>query len=216
MRIAIIGATGFVGSAILKEVADRNHSVKAISRSIDSNLGYNNVVPIKIDVNDIEALAVDLQGADVVISAFNPGWTNPNIYDEFLTGAKNIQEAVKKAGVKRFIVIGGAGSLYLDENTQLIDTPDFPEEIKAGAKAAKDYLDYIHEEKQLDWEYFSPAIEMHQGTSGTRTGKYRLGLDNPVVGKDGRSVLSVEDVAVVIADEAEKQNFTRRRFTAAY
>lgn len=216
MRIAIIGATGFVGSAILKEVADRNHSVKAISRSIDSNLGYNNVVPIKIDVNDIEALATDLQGADVVISAFNPGWTNPNIYTEFLTGAKIIQEAVKKAGVKRFIVIGGAGSLYIDETTQVIDTPQFPEEIKPGATAAKEYLDFIQDEKQLDWEFFSPAIEMHPGTSGTRTGKYRLGLDNPLIGKDGRSVLSVEDLAVVIADEAEKQNFTRRRFTAGY
>lgn len=146
MRIAIIGATGFVGKAILKEVADRNHSVKAISRSIDSNLGYNNVVPIKIDVNDIDALATDLQGADVVISAFNPGWTNPTIYTEFLTGAKNIQEAVKKAGVKRFIVIGGAGSLYIDETTQVIDTPQFPEEIKPGATAAKEYLDFIQDE----------------------------------------------------------------------
>ena len=216
MRIALVGATGFVGSAILKELADRNHSVKAISRSIDSNLGYNNVVTIKIDVNDIDALAADLKGADVVISAFNPGWTNPNIYDEFLTGAKNIQEAAKKAGVKRFIVIGGAGSLFLDENTQVIDTPQFPEEIKPGATAAKEYLDFIQDEKELDWEFFSPAIEMHQGTSGTRTGKYRLGLDNPVIGTDGRSVLSVEDLAVVIADEAEKQNFTRRRFTAGY
>ncbi|QTV05305.1 NAD(P)-dependent oxidoreductase [Faecalibacter bovis] len=216
MRVALIGATGFVGSAILKELTDRNHSIKAISRSINTESESNNVVPIQIDVNDTDALAADLKGADVVISAFNPGWTNPNIYEEFLTGAKNIQEAVKKADVKRFIVIGGAGSLLLDEELRVIDTPQFPEEIKPGAQAAAEYLEFLKNENQIDWEFFSPAIEMHQGTSGVRTGKYRLGLDNPVVGKDGRSVLSVEDVAVVIADEVEKQNFTKRRFTAGY
>ena len=216
MRIALIGATGFVGSAILKELSNRNHSIKAISRTINQDLGIKNAVGVQLDINDVDALAADLKGADVVVSAFNPGWTNPNIYDEFLAGAKNIQEAVKKAEVKRFIVIGGAGSLFLDENLKVIDTPQFPEEIKPGAKAASEYLDFLQNEKDVDWEFFSPAIEMHQGTSGVRTGKYRLGLDNPVVGKDGRSVLSVEDLAVVIADEVEKQNFTKRRFTAGY
>lgn len=216
MKVALIGATGFVGSAILKELADRNHSIKAISRSISSDVGYKNAVGVPVDVNQVDALAMDLKGADIVVSAFNPGWTNPNIYEDFLKGAKSIQEAVKKAGVKRFIVIGGAGSLYLDENTQVIDTPQFPEEIKPGATAAKEYLEELKNELDLDWEFFSPAIEMHQGTSGNRTGKYRLGLENPVVNKEGRSVLSVEDVAVVIADEVEKQKFTRVRFTAGY
>ena len=216
MKVALIGATGFVGSAILKELAERNHSIKAFSRSVGSDLGYRNAVGVALDVNNVDALAADLKGADIVVSAFNPGWTNPNIYEEFLKGYKNIQEAVKKSGVKRFIVIGGAGSLYIDENTQVIDTPQFPEEIKPGALAAKEYLNELEKETDLDWELFSPAIEMHQGTSGVRTGKYRLGLDNPVVNSEGRSILSVEDVAVVIVNEVEKQNFTRRRFTAGY
>lgn len=216
MRVALIGATGFVGSAILKELVDRNHSVKAISRSINPESEFKNVATIQIDVNDIDALAVDFKGADVVISAFNPGWTNPNIYDDYLKGSKNIQEAVKQSNVKRFIVIGGAGSLYLDEDQQVINSPNFPEEIKPGALAALEYLEFLKNENDIDWEFFSPAIEMHQGTSGQRTGKYRLGLDNPVVGNDGRSVLSVEDLAVVIVDEVEKQNFTKRRFTAGY
>lgn len=216
MKIAIIGATGFVGSAILNEVANRNHSVKALSRNISSDLGYKNVVGVPLDVNNIDALVNDLKGADVVISAFNPGWTNPNIYDEYLKGSKNILDAVKKAEVKRFIVVGGAGSLFLDETLKVIDSPSFPQEIKAGAQAANDFLDFIQNENIVDWEFFSPAIEMHQGTSGERTGKYRLGLDNPVINNEGRSILSVEDAAVVIADEVEKQNFTKRRFTAGY
>lgn len=216
MKVALIGATGFVGSSILKELADRKHSIKAISRSISTDLGLNNVVGLQIDVNDIDKLSMELRGADVVVSAFNPGWTNPTIYDDFLKGAKNIQEAVKKAGVKRFIVIGGAGSLYVAPGVKVIDTPQFPIEIKPGAQAASEYLDYLKNEKELDWEFFSPAIEMHQGTSGERKGTYRLGLDEPVTNQEGRSILSVEDVAVVIADEIAKQNFTRRRFTAGY
>lgn len=216
MRVALIGATGFVGSAILKELTERNHSIKAISRSINTTSEFKNVVPIQVDINDTDALAVELKGADVVVSAFNPGWTNPSIYEEFLKGAKNIQEAVKKASVKRFIVIGGAGSLLLNEELRVIDTPQFPEEIKPGATAAAEYLEILQKENDIDWEFFSPAIEMHQVTSGVRTGKYRLGLDNPVIGKDGRSVLSVEGLAVVIVDEVEKQNFTKRRFTAGY
>lgn len=216
MKIALIGATGFVGSAILKELSDRNHSIKAFARNIEANLGQKNVVGIPMNVNNTDKLVADLKGADIVISAFNAGWNNPNIYEDYMKGAKNIQEAVKKAGVNRFIVIGGAGSLYLDENKKVLDSPEFPEEIKQGALAVNDYFDFLGNEVDLDWEFFSPAIEMHQGTSGNRTGKYRLGLDNPVVDKKGRSVLSVEDLAVVIADEAEKQNFVRRRFTAGY
>ena len=216
MKIALIGATGFVGSAILNELAERNHSVKAFSRKIPTDLGFKNVIGVALDVNDVDALAADLKGADVVISAFNSGWTNPTIYEDYLSGSKNIVEAVRKAGVKRFIVIGGAGSLYLDETTRVIDSPSFPVEIKPGAQAALEFLELLKGEREIDWEFFSPAIEMHQGTSGERTGKYRLGLDYPVVNKEGRSILSVEDVAVVIADEVEKQSFTRRRFTAGY
>lgn len=216
MKVALIGATGFVGSALLKELAERKHSVKAFSRSISTDVGYKNAIGVAVDVNDAEKLAAELIGADIVISAFNPGWTNPNIYEEYLKGAKQIQEAVKRAAIKRFIVIGGAGSLCLEANKRVIDSPEFPVEIKPGAQAALEYLEYLQDEQTLDWEFFSPAIEMHPGTSGTRTGQYRLGVDYPVINKEGKSILSVEDVAVVIADEVEKQNFTRRRFTAGY
>src|SRR5206468_1414077 len=113
-------------------------------------------------------------------SAYNAGWTNPDLYHDFLQGAQLIQEAVKQSGVKRFIFIGGAGSLYAAPNQQLVDTPAFPKEWKPGALAARDYLNMLKKEDDLDWTFLSPAIEMHQGTSGTRKGKYRTGLDNPV------------------------------------
>ena len=213
MKIAIIGATGFVGSAILNELANRNHDITAIARNPKDN---TTATWKSADIFNVDALAEILKGNDVVINAYNSGWTNPNIYDDFITGSKAIQEAVKKSGVKRFITIGGGGSLFVAPGLQAVDTPDFPKEYYAGATAARDYLNILKEEKELDWAFFSPAFEMHQGITTGRTGKYRLGLDNPVFNDEQRSILSVEDLAVVIADEAETPKHHQVRFTAAY
>ncbi|TGN23715.1 NAD(P)-dependent oxidoreductase [Empedobacter tilapiae] len=218
MRVAVIGATGFVGSHIVEELVNRNQSIKAFARNTDKVLDSKNVAKVALDVNDVQALATDLKGADVVVSAFNAGWTNPNIYEDYMKGAKAIEEATKLAGVKRLIVIGGAGSLYVNDQKelQIVDAPGFPEEIKQGALAARDYYNVLKQNNDLEWTVFSPAPEMHQGTSGERKGTYRLGNDVPVFNAEGRSILSVEDVAVVIADEIENAKHINKRFTAAY
>lgn len=215
MKIAIIGATGFVGSNITNELVNRGHEVTAISRNAKDS-GKENLKFISADIFNTKGLATILKGHDAVVNAYNPGWTNPNIYDDFIAGSKAIQEAVKLSGVKRFITIGGAGSLYVAPGLQAVDTPDFPKEYHAGATAARDYLNLIKEEKELDWAFFSPAFEMHQGITTGRTGNYRLGLDNPVFDTNQRSILSAEDLAVVIADEVENPKHHQVRFTAAY
>lgn len=213
MKIAIIGATGFVGSAILNELASRNHELTAIARNPKDS---SEAKWVAADIFNIDSLAETLKGHDVVVSAYNSGWTNPNIYDDFINGSKSIQEAVKKSGVKRFITIGGGGSLFVAPNLQAVDTPDFPKEYYVAATAARDYLNIIKVEKDLDWAFFSPAFEMHQGITTGRTGHYRLGLENPVFNEEQRSILSVEDLAVVIADEVETPKHHQVRFTAAY
>jgi uncharacterized protein len=215
MKIALIGATGFVGSNILNELANRNHEITAIARNLKST-EQPNVTFVKTDIFNVEKLSEIVKNHDVVISAYNPGWTNPNIYDDFIAGSKAIVEGVKKSGVTRFITIGGAGSLFVAPNLQAVDTPDFPKEIFPGASAARDFLNIIKEEKELDWAFFSPAFEMHQGITTGRTGKYRLGLENPVFDENQRSILSGEDLAVVIADEIEHPKHHQIRFTAAY
>lgn len=215
MKVAIIGATGFLGSNLVKEAASRGLEVTAIARNVDK-ITDGKVNKVSVDVNNVEELARALVGHDAVISAFNAGWTNPNLYSDFIAGSKAIQQAVKLSGVNRLIVIGGAGSLYVAENLQLVDTPTFPDEYKAGATPARDYLTILKEEKDLDWVFFSPAIEMHAGLTIGRTGKYRLGKDNPVFDEKNVSKLSGEDVAVVILDEVENPNHHRERFTAAY
>lgn len=215
-KVAVIGATGFVGTQVVKELANRGYFVNALARNTSKIEESENVKAIAVDVYNTSELSEILKGNDAVISAFNPGWTNPNIFEDFLKGAESIEKAVEESGVKRFITVGGAGSLYIAENLQLIDTPEFPAEIKPGAEAARQYLEMIKKNENLDWTFFSPAIEMHQGTAGVRKGTYRTALENPVFDEEGRSVLSVEDVAVALVDELENNQFVKQRFTAAY
>ncbi|KGE12872.1 NAD(P)-dependent oxidoreductase [Sphingobacterium deserti] len=214
-KVALIGATGFVGSAILRELTTRNYTVTAIARDVQKIKSASNVIAVQADVIEDTALTAALKGNDIVVSAFNSGWSNPSIYDDYLAGGRAIIHAIKEAGIARALFIGGAGSLEIDGN-KLIDADDFPEDIKQGAKAASDYLEIVKREYDLDWTFFSPAIEMNAKSSGTRTGKYRTNLDSPVFDKDGHSRLSVEDLAVAIADELEDAKFIKKRFTAGY
>ena len=248
MKIALIGASGFVGKALTRELLDRHHEVTAIVRhpeALDAEgvgsatgkgagaamgggtaaqagpgtagpAGRGSLHVVKGDVFQPDQIATLVKGHDVVISAYNPGWTNPAIYEEFIRGSEAIQEAVKKAGVKRFIVVGGAGSLEIAPGVQLVDSSEFPAEYKPGALGARDYLNILKKEQDLDWTFVSPAILMHHGTSGVRKGHYRTGLDNPVFDEKGQSILSVEDLAMAIVDEVEKPKFLKKRFTAAY
>lgn len=215
MKVAVVGATGFVGANIVNELTNRGVEVTGISRKEKStdkpNLNY-----VAVDATKIAALTEKLKGHDVVISAFSPGWANPNIYADFIEGSKAIQQAVKQSGVSRFIVIGGAGSLFLPDGTQLVDTFPADNPFVPGAKAARDYLTILKEETELDWVFFSPAVDMHQGITTGRTGRYRLGTDYPVMDAEGKNVLSGEDLAVVIADETEYPKHHQVRFTAAY
>ena len=216
MKVSLIGASGFVGSNILEELLNRGHEVTAIVRDAAKVKQSNTLLTVKeADVLNNEALTAAIEGTDAVISAYNAGWTNPNLYHDFLAGSEAIQNAVKTSDVNRLIVIGGAGSLEIDGN-QLVDGPDFPAEYKAGATAARDYLNLIKKEEELEWTFFSPAIEMHPGIITGRTGQYRLGTNSPVFNEEGRSILSVEDLAVVIADELESNQHPKQRFTAAY
>lgn len=214
-KVTVIGATGFVGKQVVNELSNRGYSVNAIARDSSKVEAKDNVTAISADVNNVEELTKALEGSDAVINTFNAGWTNPNLYDDFLNGSRNIEKAVEKSGVKRFITVGGAGSLFID-GQQLVDGPDFPADIKPGAAAARDYLNEIKKNETLDWTFFSPAIEMNPGTAGIRKGTYRTALENPIFNEEGRSILSVEDVAVALVDELEQNNFVKQRFTAAY
>ena len=216
MKIALLGATGFVGTALLAEALTRGHEVTAIVRDPAKIPTTPNHLTVETgDINDTVQLTKQLAGHDLVLSAYNAGWGRPDLYEAFLTGSRAIEQATIQSGVPRLLVIGGAGSLFID-GKQLVDGPQFPAEYKAGATAARDYLSELRGNTTLDWTFFSPAIEMHHGINTGRTGHYRVGTENPVFNAEGRSILSVQDLAVAILDEAEKPQFSRQRFTAAY
>lgn len=214
MKIAIIGATGFVGSAVLNEALNRGHQVTAIVRNINKiTIKNDKLTAVSVDAGDSDNLAKVLAGHDAVVSAYNAGWTNPNLYNDFIKGSEAIQQAVKLSGVKRLLVVGGAGSLEVAPGVQIVDTPQFPAEWKSGATAARDYLNILKKETGLDWTFISPAANLHPGK---RTGNFRIGTDNPVVDENGKNEISVEDMAAAIIDELENNRFIKRRFTLGY
>ena len=214
-KIVIIGATGYVGSAILKEALGRGHQVKAIVRN-PSKLTIVNprLTVVGGDVTDTDFLSRELAKADAVISAFNPGWSNPNIYDETIEGYGSILCAVRNSGVHRFLMVGGAGSLFIAPGLRLVDSGEVPEKLLPGVKALSDfYLNFLKKEKEIDWVFFSPAADM---APGVRTGRYRLGKDDMVVDVVGNSHISVQDYAAAMIDELEKPAHHQERFTIGY
>lgn len=214
MRIAIIGASGFVGSELLKEALLRGHKVTAIVRRPEKITMTAPQLTVKQgDVQDPNATAQLVAGHDVVLSAFNADWTSPNLYDDFLKGSKSIEEGIQQSGVKRLLVIGGAGSLEASPGVQLVDTPQFPADWKAGATAARDYLDILRQNTTLDWTFLSPAINL---VPGERTGIFRLGTDQPVFDEKNESTISAADLAIAVLDEIEQPQFIQKRFTVGY
>ena len=214
-KMVIIGATGYVGSAILKEALGRGHQVKAIVRDPSKlTLIHPHLKVVGGNVTDTDFLSRELAKSDAVISAFNPGWSNPNIYDETLEGYGSILCAVRNSGVHRFLMVGGAGSLLVAPGRQLMDEPDVPKKLLPGIRGmAKVYTDLLLPEKSVDWVFLSPAANM---APGERTGKFRLGKDELIVDESGDSNISVEDFAVAMIDELEQEKHHQERFTLGY
>lgn len=212
MNIALIGATGFVGSAVLEELLRRQHQVTALARNPGKLAARDGLTVVQADAQDAAQVAKAVAGHGAVVNAYNPGWTVPDIHDQFLVGTRAIYAGVKQAGVKRLLVVGGAGSLFVAPGVQLVDTPNFPAEYKAGALAAREALNLIRSETSLDWTFLSPPILL---APGERTGQYRLGTDAPLMNGEAPGGISVADMAVAIVDELENPRHVQQRFTVA-
>ncbi len=213
MKIALIGATGFVGSAILKEALDRGHEITAIVRHPEKLQTHVKLRPQKGDVYNNDEVARWVAGHSAVISAFNPGWSNPDIYNQQVKGTEAIIKGVKQAGVKRLLFVGGAGSLEVKPGVQSVDLPQFPAEYKQGSLATREALNLLRRESDLEWSFLSPSADL---SPGQRTGKFRLGTDHLLKDAKGESRISVEDYAMAMIDEVENPAHIRQRFTVGY
>lgn len=203
MKTALIGATGHVGSEILGELARRGHQVTAISRHTEKTPEYDGVVPVAGDITAPDELAEILKGHDAVLSAtvFLPG------------SSEAVIAAVRGSGVKRFIAVGGAGSLDAGGGKRIAEVMDIPEAWRPFILEGVRYLDLLREVHDFDWTFISPAEEIGPGE---RLGQYRTSLDTPVKDAAGHSRISYADYAIAFVDELEKPQHIFGRFTVGY
>lgn len=217
-NVVLIGASGFVGSAILREALNRGHRVTAVVLNPEKITIENpNLTVVKADATNPDTLAALARGKDAIISAYNPGWTNPRQYELTLENYPRIVEGAKRSGVERLLIVGGAGTLFVKPGVRLVDTGVLPEAWLPGVKSLGEfYLNTLMKERDIDWVFFSPAANLGNMGPGVRTGKYRMGKDDMLVDDKGESFISVEDYAVAMIDELELARHHRERFTAAY
>lgn len=212
MKIAIIGASGFIGSYVRDEALARGHQVTAIVRHPEKITAQDpRLHVVKADILK-DKVHEHVKGHDAVISAYSAGRTGSDIYNEHVRGARAIISGVKQSGVKRLLVVGGASTLEVSLGVQLIDTMS-PEQITQGMLATKETLYMLKKERELDWTFLSPAASI---APGERTGHYRMGKDQLLKNEKGESKISTQDYAVAMLDELENPQHIRERFTVAY
>jgi uncharacterized protein len=216
MKIVLFGATGNVGQRVIKEALRRGSEIVGVVRDPAAAQSPDPTVKVvQGDATDAASVAAVTRGADAVVNAISPRPNARGLPAPSLTAAaRALIAGMKRAGVKRLLVVGGAGSLEVAPGKQLVDQPDFPAAYKAEALAQRDALAvYRAEAGELDWTYLSPAAEIHPGE---RTGRYRVGGHSVLADRKGKSTISFEDYAVAVLDELEKRQYLRERFTVAY
>lgn len=216
MKVVLYGATGMIGSRILKELLSRGHVVTAVLRDASKLKPEDHLTIVKGDILDVDNMAKVAWGAEAVVSAYGPPsgpqGPDPAKAKELVDVARALIAGARRAGSPRIIMVGGAGSLEISPGTQVVDSPGFPDVYKPVALAHRDALSVLRE-CELNWTYFSPAVTIQPGE---RTGKFRLGENAVISDGKGVSTISAEDYAIALVDEVEQARHTRQRFTIGY
>jgi putative NADH-flavin reductase len=242
VKLALIGATGYVGARVLDEALERGHDLTAIARNLEKLPQHPRLTPLQADVQDLQQIADAVEGHDAVVSCFNPGHdlsSNPHLYRDIVEGTRTMIDAVKQAGVKRLVYVGGAGSLNLRPGVQLIDEPEYllsqlrnppagmvmpvrvaPSEAPPPGPPTFDVprgvrMAYVlfEREPELEWTFVSPSLFL--GDYGGRTGRHICGGDDLLMEKGVPAGIDVADFAVAIIDEVEQPRRVHGHLTAA-
>ncbi|MET9251445.1 NAD(P)H-binding protein [Nonomuraea sp. NPDC003709] len=214
-NIAVFGANGTIGSAIVREALDRGHTVTAVVRDPAKVTEHHaNLTVTTGDVLDAQSVAAAAKGGDVVVSAVGGG-DGPGHTATIKPAAVTLTEGLRTLGgqAPRLITVGGAGSLRTPDGKQVWDAPGLPDFLLQIMHAHGDALDYYRTVADVDWTNISPAAMIEPGT---RTGSYRTALDDLITDDDGNSTITVEDYAVALVDEIEQPRHRGRRFTVGY
>ena len=207
MKIALVGITGKIGSQIALEARKRGHAVTGISRREEPSSGF---LIVTADIFDQRALAAAAKGHDILASAFGP---SPDAISTLPEATRALVAAARAAGIKRVIVVGGAGSLEVSPGVQLVDTPGFPGMYKPYALAHREALTVLREAKDLDWTFFAPAAEIGPGE---KKGNFRVGSRTLIADASGHSQISYGDYADAFVTEIETGCYLKEIATAAY
>jgi putative NADH-flavin reductase len=208
MKIVLYGASGMIGRRLLSKALGRGHPVILVVRDRQRiTPPKGRVLVVEGDVLDAASVAAAVKGHDAVLSAVGPT-------PEIIAGAaRSLIEGLTRAGVKRLVVVGGAGTLEVAPGVLLLQTPQSPAEYELVAQAHGTALNTFRQNTTLDWTFVSPAAFIQPGE---RTGRFQLGGDQLLVDAKGDSRISAEDFAVAFLDEIEKPAHLRQRFTVAY
>ncbi|WP_144512505.1 NAD(P)-dependent oxidoreductase [Bacillus sp. FJAT-22090] len=206
MKIGVIGATGKAGRLILEEAKLRGHEVTAIVREA-AKVTTQDVKVLEKNIHELTSEII--KQFDVVVNAFGAPLGDEQAH---VDAGHALIEALKGTDT-RAVVVGGAGSLYVDEakTVRVIDTPDFPDIFKPTATGQGRNLKELQETTDIKWTFVSPAG--HFDPDGTRTGSYKLGKDNLILNSKGDSYISYADYAIAIVDEIENPQHMNERFS---
>jgi putative NADH-flavin reductase len=215
MRVAIVGATGQVGSRLLQEALRRGHAVIAIVRNPSKLPQHPLLRGTATDVFDTAALTAAIRGTQAVLQAYRPPREDPleARIDGQRRATRSIVAAAKSAAVARVLAVGGAGTLEVAPGVLNMDRPEFPAAWKGGAASTAQVKEVLQAQREVQWTVLCPA---HNLVAGERTGQFRLGTDQLLVDASGDSRISFEDFAVALLDELEHPRHTGRRFTVGY
>lgn len=205
MKIAVVCANGKEGRLIVKEAVERGLDVTAVVRR------ENKSVAAKVIGKDLFDLsAADLAGFDVVVDAFG-AWT-PETLPQHSSSLKHLCDLLSGKET-RLLVVGGAGSLYVNQEhtAQVMGGADFPDMFKPLAAHMGKALDELRTRNDVKWTYVSPAGDFQ--ADGAKTGKYILGGEELTLNSKGESVISYADYAVAMVDEVVKGNHIQQRIS---
>ena len=213
MKTVVLGATGMAGSRIAAEAVRRGDEVVAVSRSGAAPVDSPLVTSIAADAGSVQEIAEVVKGADVVASALAPVRDGSDPRGPFVALYDAVLDGVRAGGVRRMVIVGGAGSLQVDRDTLLKDTPAVPDQVKPEAEALIDVLAKLRAVNDLEWTYMTPAANF---APGERTGNFRIGGDVVLTDSEGNSNISAEDYAIAFVDELENGEHPNARICVAY
>ena len=217
MRVALIGATGFVGTAMLKEALTRNElAITAIVRNVASLPTHPRLEAESCDISDTDALEHVLSDHDAVIHAYQPQRDSSDVFERAVAGHRSIISAVKRAGVARLLAVGGAASLKTPQGIEYIESPLWDKAFdlyKPAILATRALYYMLRDEQQLDWVVVAPSVMLRPGA---RTGKFRYGKNDVLFDEAGNSRISLEDYAMAMVEELLQPRHHRERFTVGY